>query len=160
MTPSARSTKTFSIGFLLILLISAAVKIHASQMLAWEADYVPIVARGQAWLDGGAFPVLGTLSSVAAFNMPFLVWMQIPALLFTRDVRFVLVCTQLVFNLLGTWVVFRLGSKIFNRQAGLAGGGSVHFQRSRHLKRVHCLGATAYARLLCDGGLPPIPLEK
>ena len=120
MTPSARSTKTFSIGFLLILLISAAVKIYASQMLAWEADYVPIVARGQAWLDGGAFPVLGTLSSVAAFNMPFLVWMQIPALLFTRDVRFVLVCTQLVFNLLGTWVVFRLGSKIFNRQAGLA----------------------------------------
>ena len=120
MMPSDRSTKLFSISFVLILLISAAVKIYASQMLAWEVDYVPIVARGQAWLDGGAFPAVGTLSSVAAFNMPFLVWMQIPALLFTRDVRIVLVCTQLIFNLLGTWVVFRLGSRIFDRRAGLA----------------------------------------
>ena len=104
---------------LAILLISAAVKLYASQLLAWEADYVPLIARGQAWLDGGAFPAVGALSSVAAYNMPFLVWMQIPALLFTRDAQVVLVGTQLAFNLLGTWLLFRLGRRIFSPGAGL-----------------------------------------
>ncbi len=102
-----------------ILLISAAVKLYASQLLAWEADYAPLIARGQNWLEGGPFPALGTLSSVAAYNMPFLVWMQIPALLFTRDAQVVLVGTQLAFNLLGTWLLFLLGSRIFSPGAGL-----------------------------------------
>jgi len=70
-----------SVAFALLLIASAALKLYASRLLAWEVDYVPVLARGQTWIDGGAFPVVGTLSSVAAFNMPFLVWMQLPALL-------------------------------------------------------------------------------
>lgn len=109
----------FSVAFALLLIASAALKLHASRLLAWEVDYVPVLARGQAWIDGGAFPVVGTLSSVGAFNMPFLVWMQLPALLVTRDVRVVLVGTQLTFNLLTTCIVFRLGGELFDRRAGL-----------------------------------------
>lgn len=103
----------------LMLLASAALKLYASRLLVWEVDYVPVLSRSQTWLDGGAFPVLGTLSSVAAFNMPFLVWMQLPALLVTQDVRLVLVGTQLSFNLLTTCIVFRLGAELFDRRAGL-----------------------------------------
>ena len=117
--PLERQSRLVSAAFLGILLLSVALKIYASQLLVWEVDFVPVVARGQAWLDGGSFPAVGTLSSVAAFNMPFLPWMQLPALLFTRDVRLVLVITQLAFNLLGTWVVFRLGARLFDRAAGM-----------------------------------------
>ena len=117
--PSTRSARFHTIGLIVVLLVSGALKLFASQMLAWDADFVPVLARGQAWLDGGNFPVVGTLSSVAAFNMPFLVWMQIPALILTRDVQLALVGTQLVFNLLGTVVLYRLGGLLFDRRAGL-----------------------------------------
>ena len=117
--PELNARRLNQILLLLILLLSAWVKLYAAQLLAWEADYVPLIAHGQAWLDGGVFPAVGTLSSVAAYNMPFLVWMQIPALLFTRDVQIVLIATQLAFNLLGTWLMYRLGSRLFNPGAGL-----------------------------------------
>lgn len=107
------------IAFALFLLASAALKLYASRLLAWEVDYVPVLARSQTWLDGGIFPVVGTLSSVAAFNMPFLVWMQLPALLITKDLRLVLVGTQLSVNLLTTCIVYRLGGELFDRRAGL-----------------------------------------
>ncbi len=115
----ANRSRLVSLSFFAILLISVLVKLYAAQLLAWEVDYVPVVARGQAWLDGGDFPVVGTLSSVAAHNMPFLVWLQLPALLISRDVRFVLVITQLLFNLLGSWAVFRLGSRLFCHWSGM-----------------------------------------
>ncbi len=117
--PELNARRLNQILLLLILLLSAWVKLYAAQLLAWEADYVPLIALGQAWLDGGVFPAVGTLSSVAAYNMPFLVWMQIPALLFTRDVQMVLIATQLAFNLLGTWLMYRLGSRLFSPGAGL-----------------------------------------
>ena len=53
--------------------------------------------------------------------------MQLPALLFTRDVRFALVATQLLFNLFGTWIVFRLGSNVFDNRAGLVGAALFTF---------------------------------
>ena len=109
--------------FLALIAFSIAVKLQAAQLLAWEADYVPLIARGQAWLEGGDFPVVGTLSSVAAFNMPFLVWLQLPALLITRDVSTVLIGTQLLLNLLATWLLFRLGSRLFGAGAGLIAAG-------------------------------------
>lgn len=118
--PTWRKPAGTTLLFLLLLLISAAVKLYAARLMAWEADYVPLIARGQAWLDGGPFPVVGTLSSVAAYNMPFLAWMQLPALMLTRDVRVVLVATQLAFNLISTWAIFRLGRRIFDARAGLA----------------------------------------
>ena len=115
-----RSNSPFvTIAFALFLLASAALKLYASRLLAWEVDYVPVLARSQTWLDGGAFPVVGTLSSVAAFNMPFLVWMQLPALLLTKDLRLVLVGTQLSANLLTTCILYRLGGELFDRRAGL-----------------------------------------
>ena len=117
--PLLRAKHSASILFLALLALSAVVKLHAAQLLAWEADYVPLIARGQAWLAGGDFPVVGTLSSVAAYNMPFLVWLQLPALLITRDVPTVLIGTQLAFNLLATWILFRLGGRLFSPGAGL-----------------------------------------
>lgn len=114
-----KNSSFVTIAFALFLLGCAALKLYAARLLAWEVDYVPVLARSQTWLDGGAFPVVGTLSSVAAFNMPFLVWMQLPALLITKDLRLVLVGTQLSVNLLTTCIVYRLGGKLFDRRAGL-----------------------------------------
>ena len=135
-----------SVAFASLLIASAALKLYASRLLAWEVDFVPVLARGQAWIDGGAFPVVGTLSSVAAFNMPFLVWMQLPALLITRDVRLVLVGTQLTFNLLTTCIIFRLGGELFHRRAGLVAAMLFAFSN------VGIAGAyTAWAQLQLPG---------
>ena len=114
-----RKVSPTTILFLLLLLLSAAVKVYAARLLAWEVDYVPLIARGQIWLEGGEFPFVGTLSSVAAYNMPFLVWMQLPALMITRDVSVVLITTQLTFNLLVSWATFRFGKALFDERAGL-----------------------------------------
>ncbi|MDE2748992.1 MAG: glycosyltransferase family 39 protein [Chloroflexota bacterium] len=116
---SAGGQRFMTLGFALMLLAGAALKVYSSQLMTWEVDYVPLIARGQAWLHGGDFPVVGTLSSVAAFNMPFLVWMQIPALLITNNVKLALLGTQLSVNLLTTCVIFRLGGELFDRRAGL-----------------------------------------
>ena len=105
--------------FWLLILASVGVKLTAAQLLAWEADYVPLLARGAAWLDGGAFPVVGTLSSVAAFNMPFLVWLQLPALALTRHAPSVLIGTQLAFNLLATVMLYRLARALLDEGAGM-----------------------------------------
>lgn len=115
----ANSPRLIQVIFILILLTSVAVKLVAARHLAWEADYVPLISRGQAWLAGGEFPAVGTLSSVAAFNMPFMVWMQLPALLFTNDIRTVLVATQLLFNILSTVIIFELGARLFGGICGL-----------------------------------------
>lgn len=106
---------------LIIFLISVGVKLYAAQLLVWEVDYVPVIARGQAWLDGGAFPAVGTLSSVAAYNMPMLSWLQLPVMFFTRDVATILILTQLIFNFIATWFVFRLGTEMFSPMVGLIG---------------------------------------
>ncbi len=106
--------------FWLLILASVGVKLAAATLLAWEADYVPLIARGAAWLDGGAFPVVGTLSSVAAYNMPFLVWLQLPALALTRHVPSVFIGTQLAFNLLATLMLYRLGRELIDERSGLA----------------------------------------
>ena len=105
--------------FWLLILASVIVKLVAAQLLAWEADYVPLISRGADWLDGGAFPAVGTLSSVAAFNLPFLVWMQLPALVITRHIPTVLIGTQLAFNLLATVALWRLGRELFDDRAGM-----------------------------------------
>lgn len=106
-------------AFWLLIAASIGVKLVAAQLLVWEADYVPLIARGAAWLDGGAFPVVGTLSSVAAYNLPFLVWLQLPALLLTRHVPMVLIGTQLAFNLLATLAAYRLGVEFIDKRAGM-----------------------------------------
>jgi len=132
--------------FLLMFLISIGVKLVASQLLVWEADYVPVIARGQMWLDGGAFPSVGTLSSVAAYNMPFLVWLQLPVMLFTRDVSTILIVTQLLFNFVATWFVYRLGTEMFSPMVGLIGATLFTFSDTGISSAY-----TAWAQLLLPG---------
>ena len=132
--------------FILMFLISVGVKLYASQLLVWEADYVPVIARGQAWLDGGLFPSVGTLSSVAAYNMPFLVWLQIPVMLFTRDVSSILILTQLIFNFIATCFVYRLGSEMFSPMVGLIGATLFTFSETGISSAY-----TAWAQLLLPG---------
>ncbi len=104
-----------------IFALSLPTKLLAAQLMVWDLDYVPLIARGAHFLfDGGPFPVYGTLSSVAAYNMPFLVWMQLPALALTHEAYSTLLITQLTFNLLATWAVYRLGRELFSPAAGLA----------------------------------------
>ena len=117
--PRPMQIRPYQAAFWLLIAASIGVKLVAAQLLVWEADYVPLLSRGTAWLDGGAFPAVGTLSSVAAFNLPFLVWLQLPALLLTRHVPTVLIGTQLAFNLLATLAVYRLGSDLIDERAGM-----------------------------------------
>ena len=114
-----REIRPMTAIFWLLILASVIVKLVAAQLLAWEADYVPLISRGAAWLDGGAFPAVGTLSSVAAFNLPFLVWMQLPVLVITRHIPTVLIGTQLAFNLLATVALWRLGRELYGDRAGM-----------------------------------------
>lgn len=132
--------------FLLLFLVSMGVKLYASQFLVWEVDYVPVIARGQVWLDGGAFPSVGTLSSVAAYNMPFLVWMQLPVMLFTRDVAAILIVTQLLFNFVATWFVYRLGYEMFSPMVGIIGAMLFTFSETGISSAY-----TAWAQLLLPG---------
>ena len=104
-----------------IFLLSVPIKLLASTQLVWEIDYVPVIQRGISWLDGGAFPASGTLSSVAAFNLPFLVWLQLPVMFFTRHIPTILILTQLIWNFLGTVFVYRLGREMFRPTIGLIG---------------------------------------
>lgn len=117
--PQPSQIRPYQAAFWLLIAASIGVKLVAAQLLVWEADYVPLIARGAAWLDGGAFPVVGTLSSVAAYNLPFLVWLQLPALLLTRHVPTALIGTQLAFNLLATLAAYRLGKELIDERAGM-----------------------------------------
>ncbi len=104
---------------LLIFCLSLPVKLIAAQNMVWDIDIVPVVARGQAWLEGGAFPVYGTLSSVAAYNMPFLVWLHLPALIITDDVQIAMLMTLLVFNAIGTLYCYLAGAALFQPRTGI-----------------------------------------
>lgn len=104
-----------------IFSLSLIVKLIAAQLLVWEVDYVPVIARGQLWLSGGAFPAVGTLSSVAAYNMPFLVWMHLPMMFFTPDVSLIFILTGCIFNFIAIYFVYKLGAEMFTPRVGLIG---------------------------------------
>ncbi len=109
-------------GLLLIaaFLISLLLKLYATRDLVWDMDYVPLIALAARFFDDGAFPAHGTLSSVAAYNMPFLVWMQMPVMAFSRDIPTVLITTGLIWNAIGTWALYRTGATLFRPSVGLA----------------------------------------
>ena len=104
---------------LLLLLLSVPLKVAAAQQMAWEVDIVPVMTRGWAFLDGGAFPAYGTLSSVAAYNMPFLVWLHLPAMLLTREPKLVVLLTLIPFHLLGGLALYGAGREMVSAGAGL-----------------------------------------
>jgi len=116
--------------FIALFAISIPLKLIAAQHLAFDMDFVPIIARGTAFLDEGIFPAYGTLSSVAAYNLPFLPWLHLPALLITRDIAAVFILTGLAFNLLGTWAVYRLGGELFNPLVGLVAAALFTFSET------------------------------
>ncbi|MXX50881.1 MAG: hypothetical protein F4243_07075 [Chloroflexi bacterium] len=138
--------RPYQAAFWLLIVLSIGVKLVAAQLLVWEVDYVPLIARGTAWLDGGSFPVVGTLSSVAAYNLPFLVWLQLPALFLTRHVPTVLIATQLAFNLLATVATYRLGRELIDERAGMVAAALFTYSQ------VGISSAyTAWAQLLLPG---------
>ncbi|MCA9916218.1 MAG: glycosyltransferase family 39 protein, partial [Anaerolineae bacterium] len=108
------------LALLAVILLSIPVKLIAARLLVWDLDFVPVISRGRDFLHNGTFPAYGTLSSVAAYNMPLLVWLQIPLLTITKHVPTVLIGTQLIFNLLATIFLYRIGSRFFNGRIGLA----------------------------------------
>ena len=103
----------------LIFLCSLPVKLLAAQNMVWDMDMIPVIARGLAFFETGNFPVYGTLSSVAAYNMPFLVWLQMPAMLITHDPFQIMLITQQVFNFLTTFFIYRTGHMMFSARIGL-----------------------------------------
>lgn len=123
-------TRKHHLIFIALFLLSIPLKLYAANDLAWEMDFVPVLARGGAFLDEGIFPAYGTLSSVAAYNLPFLVWMHLPVLIFTRDVAAALIITGLAFNLLGTWAVYRLGGEMFSPTIGLVAAALFTFNET------------------------------
>jgi 4-amino-4-deoxy-L-arabinose transferase-like glycosyltransferase len=109
--------------FLGLLLLSVLVKLAAAQNMPWDIDYVPVIERGWRFLQGDMpFPAYGTLSSVAAYNMPFLVWLHLPALALTNDVFLTILITMMSFHLVGSLAVYRLGEAMFGARAGFLAG--------------------------------------
>ncbi len=105
-------------GFFLALIyaLSLPIKLLAAQNIPWEIDIVPVLSRT---VEYGSLPPVGTLSSVAAYNMPMLQWLHAPALWLTQDAGATILLTLLVFNWLGMVAVFWVGSAMFRPLAGL-----------------------------------------
>lgn len=104
---------------LILFVISLAIKLYAAQDLIWDYDVVPVIGRGMGFFESGTFPAYGTLSSIGVFNMPGLVWMQMPVMVFSKDIPTILIVTQLFWNLIGTLAIFRLGRRLFNPTAAV-----------------------------------------
>lgn len=102
-------------------LVSAAFKLSLSGTVVFDYDVVPVVALGWEWLHhGGPFPAHGTLASVAAYNLPGLVWLHLPALTVTSSPWLAMVLTLLWFNLLGTFAAYALGRDLSGEIGGAA----------------------------------------
>lgn len=99
----------------LIFLASLSIKLLAAQSsMPFDIDLVPVLSRGMEY----ALPPVGTLSSVAAFNMPALQWLHLPALHLTRDAGFAILLTMLAWNALATGAIYVLTASLFDRRAG------------------------------------------
>lgn len=98
--------------FILILVASLPLKFAVAQNMPWEIDIVPVVARNVEY----TIPPVGTLASVAAYNLPMLSWLHLPAQWITGDVWWTIFLTMLIFNLLSTTAVYALGNRMFNQR--------------------------------------------
>ena len=100
----------------LIFLASLPIKLAAARNMPWDMDFVPVLSRSVEY----ALPPVGTLSSVAAYNLPMLQWLHLPALHLTHNAYAAILLTMLTFNLLTTIAVFCIGDSMFNGRVGLA----------------------------------------
>ncbi|MEO1643896.1 MAG: glycosyltransferase family 39 protein, partial [Chloroflexota bacterium] len=88
----------------------APAKLIAAINMPWDIDIVPVVERNVQY----ALTPIGTLSSVAAYNLPMLEWMHLPAQWLTGNVWWTIVLTLMVFNALGTLAVYALSIDLFD----------------------------------------------
>ncbi|MCS6836881.1 MAG: glycosyltransferase family 39 protein [Anaerolineae bacterium] len=142
-----RLFNTWGLALLAVLLLSLPVKLVAARLMPFDLDYAPVLRLGHEFLRGeGPFPVYGTLSSVAAYNMPMLPWLQIPALALTDSPFWTILLTQGSIGLLGALALYDLGRR-WHPSVGLAAAALFSFSESG------ISGAyTAWAQLL----LPPL----
>ncbi|MEL6527133.1 MAG: hypothetical protein AAFQ07_15630, partial [Chloroflexota bacterium] len=71
----------------LVIALSAPAKLIAAINMPWDIDIVPVVERNVQY----ALTPIGTLSSVAAYNLPMLEWMHLPAQWLTGNVWWTIV---------------------------------------------------------------------
>lgn len=127
----------------LIFLASLPIKLAAAQAsMPFDVDMVPVLARGMEY----ALPPVGTLSSVAAYNMPGLQWIHLPALHLTQHAGTALLMTMLLFNALSTWALYKLAAGIFDYRAGWIAAALLTFSETGISSAY-----TAWAQLLLPG---------
>jgi len=113
---------------------------------SWSADMVAVIKTVEQFSKHGVFPVKGILSSVAAYNMPGLVWLLLPASLIFSDPSWVSMATAIPLNLLAAFILYKLSSRLMHRNLALACAityclSPLTFEWSRSLWAQHYLGA-------------------
>jgi hypothetical protein len=112
----------------------------------WGADMTAVIRVVEQFSKDGVFPVRGILSSVAAYNMPGLVWLLLPASLIFSDPSFIAIATAIPLNLLAAFILFKLASRLMHRNLAFACMityclSPLTFESSRSLWAQHYLGA-------------------
>jgi len=87
---------------------------------SWSADMVAVIRTVEQFPKHGILPVKGILSSVAAYNMPGLVWLLLPASLIFSDPRWIAMATAIPLNLVSAFVLYRLASRMMHEKLALA----------------------------------------
>ncbi|QPC82954.1 glycosyltransferase family 39 protein [Phototrophicus methaneseepsis] len=134
------------LALVLIWLLSLIPKLLGAHNMVWEIDIVPVVMRTTDWLAGGSFPAFGTLSSVAAYNWPMLVWLNAPAVILTNDPFWGMLLTGIIWNAISTFAVFRLSNDLFGLQVGLVAAALFTYHETAIAGTY-----TAWAQLLLPG---------
>jgi len=75
---------------------------------------VAVIKTVEQFSKHGVFPVKGILSSVAAYNMPGLVWLLLPASLIFSDPSWVSMATAIPLNLLAAFILYKLSSRLMH----------------------------------------------
>lgn len=81
---------------------------------------VAVIRTVEQFSKHGIFPVKGILSSVAAYNMPGLVWLLLPASLIFSDPRWIAMATAIPLNLAAAFVLYKLASRFMHEKLALA----------------------------------------
>ena len=111
----------------------------------WGADMVAVIKVAEQFSKNGIFPVKGILSSVAAYNMPGLVWLVLPASLIFSDPSAIAMATAIPLNILAAFILFKLAARSMHRNLAFACMiiyclSPLTFQASRSLWAQHYLG--------------------
>lgn len=99
----------------LVICASLPLKWVTAQNMPWEIDIVPVVSRNTQYL----LPPVGTLSSVAAYNLPMLSWLHLPMQHLTGDVWWTIVLTLWLFSIVATVALYQLTNELYDQRAAL-----------------------------------------